>query len=97
MSEMTNFHHLHAHTSQGSSLKYLEKLKILLIIIVHLRNPSTTAHKNKFMIPIQIPIHNFCNLAVSEMIYKDHHIQITYNLFYQQCCDLLYMICNFCN
>ena len=70
---------------------------ILLIIIVNLRNISTTAHKNKFMIPIQIPIHNLCNVAVSEMIYKDHQIQITCKPFYQHCCDLFYMICNFCN
>ena len=41
---------------------------------------STTTHKYKLLIPIQIPIHNFCNLPVSKMIYKDHHIQITYNL-----------------
>ena len=49
------------------------------------------------MIPIQIPIHNFCNLAVSEMIYKDHHIQMTYNLFHLHCFDLWYIMCNFCN
>ena len=33
------------------------------------------------MIHIEIAIHTFYNLAASEMIYKDHHIQITYNLF----------------
>ena len=44
-------------------------------------NNTTTAHKKKFMIHIEIAIHTSYNLAASEMIYKDHHIQITYNLF----------------
>ena len=77
---LISLHHLHIHIFLCSFLQYLEKLEILLKIIVNLRKIYTTTHKNKFFIPIQIPIHTFCNPAVSEMIYKDNHIQITYNL-----------------
>ena len=48
---------------------------------IYVQQHTTTVHKKKFMIPIEIAIHTFYNLAASEMIYKDHHIQITYNLF----------------
>ena len=48
---------------------------------IYVQQHTTTAHKKKFIIHIEIAIHNFYNLAASEMIYKDHHIQITYNLF----------------
>ena len=83
---LISLHHLHVHVFQVSSLQYLEKLEILLVIIVNLRKISTTTHRNKFVIPIQIPIHKFCNLEVSEMIYKDHHIQITNNLLLPMLC-----------